>query len=93
MIEGEFLILFPSLSWVFAVLSCHHGQERSSHNLRTSQVAEFAFTGDTTRDFMNDPANDPVFSARVLVMELTFLDDKISPEQARVRNTAPNGCS
>ena len=49
------------------------------------QVPEFAFTGDTTGEFIHNPENADVLAARVLVMELTFLDDNVSVEQARVR--------
>ncbi len=48
-------------------------------------VPELAFTGDTTVDFITDPANEEVFRARLLIMECTFLDDEMSVEDAKVR--------
>ncbi len=47
-------------------------------------VPELAFTGDTTVDFITDPANEEVFRARLLIMECTFLDDEMSVEDAKV---------
>ena len=47
-------------------------------------VPEVAFTGDTTSEFLADPANAEVFKARLLIMECTFLDDDNTPEKARV---------
>lgn len=48
-------------------------------------VPELAFTGDTTVDFITDPANEEVFRARLLIMECTFLDDEMSVEDAKER--------
>lgn len=50
-------------------------------------VPELAFTGDTTAEFFTDPANEEVFKARLLIMECTFLDDAMTPENAKVRYT------
>lgn len=52
----------------------------------TSRVVlpEVAFTGDTTAEFITDPANAEVLKARLLIMECTFLDDHNSIEKARV---------
>lgn len=50
-------------------------------------VPELAFTGDTTAEFLTDPANEEVFRARLLIMECTFLDDAMSPENAKVQYT------
>ncbi|XP_074277282.1 nuclear ribonuclease Z-like [Silene latifolia] len=44
---------------------------------------EIAFTGDTTADFIVDPANVDVLRAKVLVMECTFLDDQATVAHAR----------
>ncbi|KAH9613500.1 hypothetical protein KSS87_001513 [Heliosperma pusillum] len=44
---------------------------------------EIAFTGDTTADFIVDPANVDVLKAKVLVMECTFLDDQATVAHAR----------
>lgn len=46
---------------------------------------EVAFTGDTTVDFITDPANEEVLRAKLLIMECTFLDDEMSPEDAKER--------
>lgn len=51
-------------------------------------VPELAFTGDTTVEFITDPANEEVFKARLLIMECSFLDDAMSPEGAKVHCTA-----
>lgn len=47
-------------------------------------VPELAFTGDTTAEFFTDPANEEIFKARLLIMECSFLDDAMSPEDAKV---------
>ena len=47
-------------------------------------VPELAFTGDTTAEFITDPANEEVFKARLLIMECSFLDDAMSPDGAKV---------
>ncbi len=54
-------------------------------------VPELAFTGDTTVDFITDPANEEVFRARLLIMECTFLDDEMSVEDAKVNKAAIEG--
>eukprot|EP00891_Asterochloris_glomerata_P005077 jgi/Astpho2/5077/Aster-08014 len=38
-------------------------------------VPEIAFTGDTTTDWISMPGNEEVLKAKLLIMELTFLDD------------------
>ena len=50
-----------------------------------AQVDEVAFTGDTTIDFVKDPANAPALRARLLIMECTFLDDAVDQEGAQAR--------
>jgi len=47
------------------------------------QVPEIAFTGDTTADWITHPDNADVLKAKVLIMEVTFLDDTRTPEDAR----------
>ena len=47
-------------------------------------VPEIAFTGDTTAEFITDPANAEVFKARLLIMECSFIDDAMSPKGAKV---------
>ena len=50
-------------------------------------VPEIAFTGDTTADWISMPGNEEVLKAKLLIMELTFLDDCVSAEHARVRSS------
>ena len=47
-------------------------------------VPEIAFTGDTTTDWISMPGNEEVLKAKLLIMELTFLDDAVTAEHARV---------
>ncbi|XP_010678576.2 tRNase Z TRZ1 isoform X1 [Beta vulgaris subsp. vulgaris] len=49
----------------------------------TTTSPEIAFTGDTTSDFIVDPANVDVLRVKVLVMECTFLDNTVTVEHAR----------
>ncbi|KAI4319128.1 hypothetical protein MLD38_032764 [Melastoma candidum] len=44
---------------------------------------EVAFTGDTTSDFIIDEDNSDVLKSRVLIMESTFIDGKVTTEHAR----------
>ena len=53
-------------------------------------VPEVAFTGDTTAEFITDPANEEVFKARLLIMECSFLDDAMPSEKAKVRRYTSN---
>eukprot|EP00899_Mesostigma_viride_P015937 jgi/Mesvir1/24344/Mv11022-RA.1 len=48
----------------------------------TVDVPEVAFTGDTTPEFILDARNADVLRARLLVMEMTFVDDSVTVEQA-----------
>ncbi|TVU33023.1 hypothetical protein EJB05_24802 [Eragrostis curvula] len=49
----------------------------------TVATPEIAFTGDTMSDFILDPDNADVLKAKILVMESTYVDDKMTIEQAR----------
>lgn len=60
-------------------------KKRGEEITHRTVVPELAFTGDTTVDFITDPANEEVFHARLLIMECTFLDDEMSPEDAKER--------
>ncbi|GBF92046.1 ribonuclease, chloroplastic [Raphidocelis subcapitata] len=52
----------------------------------TYQIPEAAFTGDTSGELFESPdAPADLYRARLLVVELTFLDDAVSWEQARER--------
>lgn len=46
------------------------------------EVCEVAFPGDTNLGILDMPGGDVVRSARVLLMECTFLDEKVSPKEA-----------
>ncbi|XP_021904654.1 tRNase Z TRZ1 isoform X2 [Carica papaya] len=49
----------------------------------TVTAPEVAFTGDTTSDFIVDEANADVLSAKILVMESTFVDESVEVVHAR----------
>jgi ribonuclease Z len=46
------------------------------------EVPEVAFTGDTTGDWVDNPANADALKAKLLIMECTFVDDSVSKENA-----------
>jgi ribonuclease Z len=48
-------------------------------------VPEVAFTGDTTAECFDNPGMDDVFKAKLLIVEMTFLDDTVTVEHARER--------
>ena len=50
----------------------------------THCVAEIAFTGDTTLEFLDGENAEAALTAKLLIMELTYLDDTSTPEQAKV---------
>ncbi|KAK9836986.1 hypothetical protein WJX81_004421 [Elliptochloris bilobata] len=50
---------------------------------RMVEAPEVAFTGDTSAEFILHPGNEDVLRARLLIMELTFLDDEVTVEHAR----------
>jgi hypothetical protein len=56
------------------VACCVHGTIRH-------QVPEIAFTGDTTAEFLQQPGLDDVLRARLLIMEMSFLDDSVTVEE------------
>ncbi|KAJ9531243.1 hypothetical protein QJQ45_006681 [Haematococcus lacustris] len=49
----------------------------------THQVPEIAFTGDTTSAFLDQAGIEDVLHARLLIMEMSFLDDAVSVEEAK----------
>ena len=51
----------------------------------THEVAEVAFTGDTTGEWITQPGAELALRARLLIMEVTFLDDSVTVEKAHVR--------
>lgn len=44
----------------------------------TIETPEVAFTGDTTSDFIREPSAAAALRARLLIMEVTFVDDGVS---------------
>jgi ribonuclease Z len=46
------------------------------------EVPEVAFTGDTTGEWIDNPANADALRAKLLIMECTFVDDSVSREDA-----------
>ena len=46
------------------------------------EVPEVAFTGDTTGEWIDNPANADVLRAKLLIMECTFVDDSVTREDA-----------
>ncbi|KAK9835680.1 hypothetical protein WJX74_005763 [Apatococcus lobatus] len=46
------------------------------------ETCELAFTGDTGPEFITAEGSADALRARLLIMELTFLDDKVAPESA-----------
>jgi ribonuclease Z len=48
------------------------------------EVPELAFTGDTSSEFITAAGSEDALRARLLIMELTFLDDDVTVERAQV---------
>ena len=48
------------------------------------ETCELAFTGDTGPEFITAEGSADALRARLLIMELTFLDDKVTPQSAHV---------
>ncbi|CAN1262451.1 tRNase Z TRZ1 [Linum perenne] len=70
----------------------YHGLSSNEiKNLKSSGVKitdtvthpEIAFTGDTMSDFILDESNIDVLKAKILVMECTFVEDRVTVEHAR----------
>ncbi|CAN1156056.1 tRNase Z TRZ1 [Linum perenne] len=70
----------------------YHGLSSNEiKNLKSSGVKitdtvthpEIAFTGDTMSDFILDESNVDVLKAKILVMECTFVEDRVTVEHAR----------
>jgi ribonuclease Z len=47
------------------------------------EAAEVAFTGDTTIDWVHEPSAAAALRAKLLIMEVTFVDDAVSPTAAQ----------
>ena len=47
------------------------------------EAAEVAFTGDTTIDWVREPSAAAALRAKLLIMEVTFVDDAVSPAAAQ----------
>eukprot|EP00983_Pelagomonas_calceolata_P080275 1155081-Pelagomonas_calceolata.AAC.3 len=54
----------------------------------TIKVPEIAFTADTTAEFLerDSPALTDALRARLLIIEMTFVDDTVSVDEVRMRN-------
>lgn len=76
---------FASLHGVAAAAAGGTDCYSSSHLQGAVQTPEVAFTGDTAIDFVTQPGNEDVLRARVLVMECTFMDDKVDQDGAKER--------
>lgn len=71
----------------------HQGQRLQPFTLSTSchhsapvalQTPEVAFTGDTTAEFLDRATgNEDFFKARLLIIEMSFIDDTVTPLMAR----------
>ena len=48
------------------------------------ETCELAFTGDTGPEFITAEGSTDALRARLLIMEMTFLDNKVTPESAHV---------
>lgn len=55
---------------------------------RLVEVPEVAFTGDTSSGFLARPGSADALRARLLIMELTFLDDDVTVKHAQVHAPA-----
>lgn len=62
-----------------------YGKQRGDNWSEMVQVPEVAFTGDTTIDFVKDPANHAALNAKLLIMECTFMDDAVDQDGAKAR--------
>ena len=51
-----------------------------------SQVPEVAFTGDTSAEFLSLPSTAEALRAKLLIMEMTYVDDSVTVEKAVVGN-------
>lgn len=60
---------------------CFHGQEVTD-KVETPMVA---FSGDTTIDFIHEPAAADAMRAELLIVECSFIDDTVSVADARRR--------
>ena len=47
-------------------------------------VSEVAFTGDTTIDFLESDSAELALNAKLLIIELTYLEDSFTTKQAQV---------
>ncbi len=53
------------------------------------ETCELAFTGDTGPEFITAAGSEDALRARLLIMELSFIDDRVSPESAHVSPSRP----
>ena len=70
----------PLTGTLTSMSGCWSGQEVT----QLVEVPEVAFTGDTSSGFLSHPGSRDALRARLLIMELTFLDDDVTIEHAQV---------
>ena len=65
----------------------------NTHTQTQTQIPEVAFTGDTSGALFEDP-NTPadLYKAKLLIVELTFVDETVSFEQVRAQAEAVRSC-
>lgn len=51
---------------------------------QTVRTPLIAFTGDTTLDYLNGNLGPEILNAKLLIMEITTLDDLLSPQETKV---------
>ena len=65
---------------------CNTPRNNPKPKKKRTKVPEVAFTGDTSGALFEDPSTPPdVFKAKLLIIELTFVDDSVPWAQARAR--------
>lgn len=48
-----------------------------------TEAPEMAFTGDTTMDWIREPSAAAALRAKLLILEVTFVDDNVTTAGAR----------
>lgn len=78
--RSDQLVVSPRRACALRSHSLGHPQVQITESV---SVAEVSFTGDTTADVLTHPNNATALSARLLIIELTFVDDTVTVEHAR----------
>ncbi len=63
------------------VLDCAHCVACMGAGWTAMQIPEVAFTGDTSGELFEQPGNADLYRAKLLIVELTFLDESVTVEQ------------